>query len=200
MGYGGLTQEQRGKVVEAVKGRHVHDLGSGEGHFTYWLADHAKTVVGVDKERFDLAMKPNVDFVVSTFEDYDEKTYPEVDVAFLSWPANHMDSGLFSMVKRAKRIIYLGKNTDGTMCGFPELFRLTACRELEVHIPDPKNTLLILGAPIYHGAPRSFQRDLTGEEYAGLTAYDGPVVAYRDAVEFKGVRLSELDIRGTSRY
>lgn len=191
------TDNQWRLICEAVNDRHVHDFGSGEGGITHMLSKHAATVVAVDKNNVFArsgSSVSNIEWIEAWFEDYNTRC-DEVDVAFISWPLNHRDVALYSLLKRARTIIYLGKNTDGIVCGFPDMFRMFAWRDLLAHIPDRHNTLLILGDPLQ----RVQERDLTGEEYAGLTAYDGPILKYEDIKDYRYVTLTALDNHRSSR-
>lgn len=83
-------------------------------------------------------------------------------MAFVSWPANRPDEGLLTLLKRAATLIYLGKCTDGTCCGWPGLFTYFLSRELLVHVPDEYNTLFVYGGALE--TPRTGE----WEERAGL--------------------------------
>jgi hypothetical protein len=76
---------------------------------------------------------------------------PIIDVAFVSWPTNSPLSfrgvenptyALLKLVMSAARVVYLGKNTDGIICGHPHLFRHLVRRPLLAHVPSEANTLL----------------------------------------------------------
>src|SRR6185295_6166075 len=67
--------------------------------------------------------------------------------------------GLSELVRRANVVIYLGKNTDGTVCGGGGLWCELIQREILSYEPDPKNTLIVYG-------PARVGRELRGEEFA----------------------------------
>jgi hypothetical protein len=69
-------------------------------------------------------------------------------------------------------VIYLGKCTDGTMCGTPRLWYLLSRREVLCHEPDRTNTLIV------YGPGRDDIRLPLREEHAGINSdrlytYDG---------------------------
>lgn len=173
------TPRQWAAIQKSIHGRHVHDLGACDGALTVRLAEHASYVVGVEKDPYTPPTHPKIEWVQTYFDEYDAKSDVKIDVAFLSWPANRRSVGLFSMIYRAKTVIYLGKNTDGIVCGVPEIFQLFAYRKLEVYIPHHRNSLVILGEQL------DDRRELTGEEYAGLMAFDGPVLSFDKAEALK---------------
>ena len=106
-------------------------------------------------------MRSKVRTVRAKFAEY-VASEPTIDVAFVSWPYNQVDLSLFELVTRAKMVAYLGKCTDGALCGWPGLFRYFLSRELAAHVPHPANTLLIYGGPLK--TPRAGEL----EERAGL--------------------------------
>ena len=74
--------------------------------------------------------------------------------------------GLLQLLARAETIVYLGKNTDGSMCGFPAVFEHMVGRRLLAYVPHFRNTLVVVGARLTE--PRAPQH----EELAGLLAYE----------------------------
>lgn len=176
--YGTLTDAQAEVVREVVCGRRIHDLGAGicTTYAKLMLEWGATEVVAIDKERYEGAPKPGLTIVQAYFEDY-LKVHPNepIDVAFVSWPSNYLNKGLTRFVELAKTVVYLGKNTDGTMCGDPHLFQYFLGRRLEKYIPDPRNSLIVLGET---GVRFRFPQ---GEELAGLLAFAGTMFSYEEA-------------------
>lgn len=159
--YGKLTFSQESALVKYVSGREVHDLGCGTNTpMVQTLLDcGAATVIAVDKEPSSMSLPKRVTYVQSTLRDYNPAS---IDVALLSWPLNNEIDGLFGLVSKARVLIYLGKNTDGTACGTRILFEHMVRRRLLVHKPHPKNTLIVVGDPLGH------PRKPTDEEWAGI--------------------------------
>ena len=158
--YGFISQRQRDIIQRRVTGRTVTDLGAyclEHSHTLLWLG--ASSVIAVDKgimpDKHDMRIKK----VRSYFHDY---TAP-ISLAFVSWPINNDDKGLLALVQRAKQVIVLSKNTDGTACGFPGLYRHLTTRALLHYEPDPKNCLIVVGGKLLK------PRKPTGEERAGMS-------------------------------
>lgn len=114
-----------------------------------------------------------------------------IDIAFVSWPSpedskfrTHSDYSILGLVRRAKIVIYLGKNTDGTMCGSKKLYEHLARRRVLAHEPDRKNSLIV-----YDGIlPAGKERELLPEEIAGLD----PGTLYRYDDLYRKVTAREL--------
>lgn len=157
--YGSLSKAQREVLGSVLKGQKVTDLGAGNCLRSLELLDlGAAKVIAIDKEPANPQKRQGFTFVRSYFADY-KGSRP--DVAFLSWPPNHTCPGLLPIVKQAPMVIYLGKNTDGTACGSPELFWHLTSLEVIHYIPDRINTLIVYGN-------KQVEREPRGEERAAL--------------------------------
>jgi len=147
MSYGTLNAAQEECLKKLVVGKIVYDLGAGDLVLAHKLIELGAKVIAVEKENFfiDNALTPNPTMQASLeievrqqyFQDMDD----DIDIAFVSWPDNY-DNGLLPILKRTKTIIYLGKNTDMSMCGTPALFRYLLTRKIEEHVPARPNTLI----------------------------------------------------------
>lgn len=181
--FGKLSETQCEQIRTVVRGRRVHDLGAGDcGHAERLVQWGATEVVAVDKAEYSDARKgPKISFVRAYFDEY-AKTNPILDLVFLAWPMNYDSQGLVQLVAGAKTIVYLGKNTDMCMCGTPTLFQYFVCRKLEGYVPDPINTLIVLGKPLTR------MRKPTGEELAGLSVYEGQAYSFDLAERLAGSR------------
>jgi len=169
MSYGKLSLAQEVPIAEQVCGKLVHDMGCGDGLLALALARlGAREVIAVDKEEIARGW-PKVNFYACRFEEY----VGEADLVFLSWPVNHTIDALQHFVEKASTVIYLGKNTDSTACGWPALFTHLSTRAILKHLPERKNTLTIYG-------PTRLSRPMTGEEFAG-TFNDGKILSFEDA-------------------
>jgi len=160
MPFGHLTEVMAQTIRTYVEGKHVWDLGSGDFHYALELMLlGARSVLAIDKEWRE--RPPNG---ISFRQDYFFNITPEpIDVAFVSWPANHTLTGLIGILERAQTVIYLGCNLDGSACGWRGLFEHLTSRELLAHIPHRRNTLLVCGRTL------DVPREPTGEERGGLT-------------------------------
>jgi len=136
----------------------VHDIGSGHLVLAHELLKLGATHVrAVDKEAVETGDE-RITQIVTYFDAFKEL----VPVAFLSWPVNHGAPGLLEIVSRTHCLIYLGKNTDGAACGYPDLFRYLLRREVLTYVPTKRNTLIVYG-------PRFvLPREPLGEELAAL--------------------------------
>lgn len=159
MSLASISLEQRTALREAVAGRLVHDLGAGDLKLSSKVLQlGAAHVVAVDKEDCPRRVPHGITYRKCLFKDFQDP----IDVAFLAWPDNH-NTGVTPLVMRARRVVYLGKNTDGTMCGTGDLFIALLRRALLAYVPHRANTLIVCGD--FLPAPR----EPTGEEAAGLS-------------------------------
>lgn len=158
MPFGTLTDEQLLVVQRHVEGQVVHDLGAGDLVLSRTLLlQGAEKVYAVDKTLPRRRPDPGIVLVGGYFHHY-----PAVPtVAFVSWPTNIQDLGLIKVVERSQKVIYLGCNWGGTMCGSPLLFQHLCQREVLDHVPDRSNTLIVYG-------PATVKRKPLGEEWAGM--------------------------------
>jgi len=164
MAFGVLNSKQITILKAHVYGREVHDLGCGDLVLSRALLElGADRIVAIDRfrnENFPKRLHPKISFVHSEFRSY---TGWVIDVAFVSWPVNALEDGaLLRLVERARTVIYLGKNTDGVVCGPSAFFDHMVRRELLSSVPDQKNSLIVVGNPL--DRPRA----PTGDEWAAL--------------------------------
>lgn len=166
MPFGSLYPSQRKVVRSLVQGRIVYDLGAGDLGLSHQLVHlGAAQVVAVDAKPMPTPHTPQVTLLQKSFREclQDPQCPTSIDVAFLSWPINHptIANGLLHVLRRSRIVLYLGKTTDGTMCGDSDLFRFLCCRELLSYIPRIQNTLIVYGE---FGKPHSPRH----EEQAGI--------------------------------
>lgn len=157
---GSLDRFQQKILADIVTGQVVHDLGAGDLFLAHYLVHYlgASKVIAVEKERVPPPTSDKVEYVRSYFDKFEGKP----DVALLSWPVS-WDSGVLHLVRKARILIYLGRNTDGTVCGYRNLWGHLASREV-LHYDDRSdqhNTLIIYGP-----GPRVGRR--LPEEHAAL--------------------------------
>jgi hypothetical protein len=166
MPYGCLNRKQKLVVKALVRGKKVHDLGCGDHVLSNELLKMgAQEVIAIDAHPYGVPLLMRIDRAVTPIKAHFEAyalTQPEIEIAFVSWPANRADRGLLALVSSAKKIVYLGKCTDGTCCGWPALFDHFLHRELLKYEPDVYNTLCIYGDDL--DTPREGEL----EERAGL--------------------------------
>lgn len=173
--HGCLSPAQSEALIPFIRGRSVVDLGAGEGDLSEWLAENgAAKVVAVDKTPPGPGsyLHPAIYCVTGRFDALSDLV---PDIAFVSWPVNQQQSGLFRILRNARMVIYLGKNTDGSSCGHPDMFEDMLRRELLVYLPERRNSLIVAGKSI----PRP--RKPTGEERAGIKMFDGAALTFEEA-------------------
>lgn len=165
--YALLSDTQKDVLKKHVRNRIVHDFGSGStiplvGPL---LESDAFSVICVDKDPLHPSvgeLPSKVTYVRKAFENYNT---PSIDVALLAWPRNDRLPGLLRLLKYARKIVYLGKNTDGCLCGNPELFQYFLKRALLDYVPERTNTMIALG---HSTAWLSPPRQPKHEEMAGI--------------------------------
>ena len=161
MPYGQFDSKQRRALKQVIKGKRVHDLGCGDqllsGDLVKWGASE---VVAIDSHPYGDPGK-KVTTLKMSFADY-LSTGPEIDIAFICWPPNRVEPALLELARLAKLVVYHGKCTDGTCCGWPGLFEHFLRRDLVAYVPDEYNTLCVYGALV------PARRDGQPEERAGL--------------------------------
>lgn len=166
-----LSPAQRAVVARHVSGRRVHDLGAGDCSLSVELIGlGAMEVVAIDKEAMPRVDIPELRQVRSKFLDVAAALVEKpAEVAFVSWPVNNNVPGLVTILSEAEKVIYVGKNTDGSACGWPGLFKIAlVTREILDHVPERRNTLIV------YGGFSEGDRPLVSEEIAALSMFDGP--------------------------
>lgn len=168
MSFGHLTHEMRRVIRRYVEGRTVVDLGAGDLELARELLDwNPKRLLAVDSRGFQniyFLGKPaterpkGLELRTCRFADFTD----DVDVAFVSWPDSLEGNGLVDIARRAKLVIYLGKNTNGVCCGAPSLFEHLLKREVLAHVPHEANELVV------YGNFREADREALVEELGGV--------------------------------
>jgi hypothetical protein len=149
MAYGLLTPEMEEAIRPYVRGKRVWDLGAGDLVYTRVLCLlGAKAVTAVDK-----CIMPGCSGVASFFGTFESlavqlvRSNHRIEVAFVSWPCNHLMYGMDTLVKRSDVVIYLGLNSEkqGTAAGGPGFWGEVTRRSLLAHVDHPRNSLLVYG-------------------------------------------------------
>lgn len=189
--FGKMNAAQQAVVRRFVRGRAVHDLGAGDFILSRCLIDlGAARVFAVERQARHSgilevgAPYEAVQVVGAGFRALGKVTrhhrrtgeklpgaFARPEVAFVSWPTpedskftSHSDYSLLGYVRRAKVVIYLGSNLDGTMCGSRKLYEHLGRREVLGHEPARRNTLIVYGRLL----PLGRSRELLPEERAGI--------------------------------
>jgi hypothetical protein len=160
-GFGGLNQWQAKALQYYVRNRHVHDLGAGNLYYANKLMElGAARVTAVDtlyedpvrnvfndKRSWSKCAPEGVELDDRPYALFHEKGPQTLDVAFVAWPTNTYSGtlGLELICLKAKTVIYLGCNFDGTMCGSQLFWQYLRRRPVLAHAPARRNTLLVYG-------------------------------------------------------
>lgn len=163
MPYGTLTDEMQQSLGPFVHGKEVWDLGAGDlEHAETLVALGATQVIAVDKTKMPKPLSNRIRAIWTYFANLDVPA-SGIRVAFIAWPINYIMPELFPILEQSDVVVYLGSNTDGNSCGWKGLFHHLVTRELLVHIPHQRNTLIVVGKQLEE------PREPTWEELAGLT-------------------------------
>jgi hypothetical protein len=148
-----------------IRNQIVYDLGGGScEHACWFLSNYAKTVEVVDRNPAPKCLPYQLRFHQRRFDEYLKEAPESASLAFLSWPCNWNMTGLVALLSRFSQVIYLGKNTDGSSCGGPDLWEHLQTRRVLHYIAHPSNCLTLYGEPLLRGE----RRLPTGEERAAL--------------------------------
>lgn len=170
MTYAQLNKDQTCYLRNLVKGRVVADLGCGSGMLTKTMARWGASMVhGVDKESLNDPNSKRVHWHRSYFAYWQMPS--DVEIAVVSWPQNSPLQGLMELLQLVPHVVYIGRNTDGTACGNPDLMRYLSGRAAIHHITQLANVLIHYG-PGFRPLP-----DMYHEEYAA-THHDQGIIQY----------------------
>lgn len=142
-----MTPEQADYVKNAVRGTKIDDIGCGYSPFRPIVHPSGCDYLGIDKEKISHGNVIQFDL---------SKPCPHLryDIALVSWPLNRRSIAWHLFLRRYKEIIYIGKNTDGIVCGDPEFWEIVGKREILKVIPDPAETLIHYGEKPRANQPR----------------------------------------------
>jgi len=157
-------------IQEHVEGKVVWNLGCGfQAQKSEGLLEcGASRVVAVDYRLTERNLGPRIVPVRETFQDMVGLVGNDwsPDVVFISWPTQCAQSvqALRLICAKAKALIYLGCNYDGSGCGRLELNDDLAGRRLLKAVETSQNTLLILGEDL----GGEYRQTFTAEDIGGL--------------------------------
>lgn len=154
-----LDQVKRDALRPYVTGRTVHDLGAGdleEAHALISLG--AVRVVAIDRNPMPEPIVNGIQREVCHFDEWQHDGV--IHVSFLGWPAN-WDTGVLRLLRSSEYVIYHGKCTDGTMCGYPAMWHHLLNREVLVHVHSRASILIVYG-------PGAIVREPLPEERCGM--------------------------------
>jgi len=162
-----LTDEIFDTIDPYVRGKRGVDFGAGDLQATQMVTKRLQpaAILAIDKYPARKPLPPPIVFKRALFRDVTcEDVADYRDFAILFWPniCPFIYDGLKGVLGQFTTVIYCGTNFDGTACGWPNLFEYFLSRELLAHVPDQKNSLLVLGNA------QANRRSPTPEEDAGI--------------------------------
>jgi len=176
---GGLNRFQEEAVRYYVKKPWVYDLGAGLLGWSKKLVEFgATTVTAVDsiysyrgnnelnqRRDWHKCVPNNVVLDARSFRDFHHTGPTDLGTVFISWPCNTFSKtmGLEMLARKAETIIYLGKSTDGTACGSPQLWAHLTERKVLCYLPAVRNSLIVYGPEVRR------KRDWLTDEHAALS-------------------------------
>lgn len=175
MPYGHLSEQQRKALRPFLEGKEVLDAGAGDlGVASQLFSCGVRRVYALDKDLPRVSPDDRIVLDRRAFEDYTGAP----DLTLVSWPCNYAAKGLVGLTERSRVVVYLGKCTDGVLCGDESFWHALMNREVLLYSPDPRNTLIVYGET-------RLRRPHLGEERAGL--YTNRIWSYEEVeAETKG--------------
>jgi len=209
-----VNRAQRSLLRNVVKGRWVSEFGAGDLELANMMAGMgAKQVFALDRsyypyniDRLIPVIRPRVEIhtppqsfseLLADVQEPESRPMQNDRVAVVAWPdAGTSDRDEYEMEALARLlnqfeyVVYIGKNTDGCVCGHLVLFEYLVTREVVAHAPDRYNTMIVYGH-----RDRSYPYILP-EEAAALTTWSrsrrgGRIVSYEDSF-----RIAKVASRG----
>jgi hypothetical protein len=182
---GGLNRFQEEAVRYYVKNQLVYDLGAGMLGWAKKLvefgAEHVTAVDSIYRDQHENYLNDcrawhkcaPVDVTIDsrTFSEF-YLTGPEaLHTEFIAWPCNTFGKtfGLELLTRKAKTVIYLGKNLDGTACGSPQFWQFMANRKVLCFLPSKRNSLIVYGPELKE--PRALlleEEAALGDPWSGI--------------------------------
>lgn len=189
--YGTFTKAFQKTLRPFVNGKRIVDLGSGDGTRAVMLcATGARSVLSIDVLGA-MRSSPQIEYVEISFA-HAAAVVREAkpDVAHLAWPSNIImpseNQALIKILGTIKRVIYVGKNTDGVACGTPELFGHFLQRPVLALVRDPRNTMIVYGdVQSRRRAPGDVEEraGLDNTNYEKIYEYEGTSVTSEKMIE-----------------
>jgi hypothetical protein len=178
---GGLNRFQEEAVRYYVRNQLVYDLGAGllgwAEKLAQFGAEHVTAVDDIYKDPRENVLNncrawkkcepANVTLDDRSFREFHRTGPNALHTAFIAWPHNTYGKtmGLELLASKAKTVIYIGKNLDGTACGSPHLWDHLSQRKVLCFLPAVRNSLIVYGRVLKE--PRQLLREEKG-------ALDGP--------------------------
>jgi hypothetical protein len=168
-----LSDDQVRQLEPFVKDQSILDLGAAELAGSELLVElGARDVLAVDRNRMPTPSSELITTQVTQFHMLEE-TRPVVLASWIvNWPVN-----IERHLRAAKYIISISKNTDGSSCGYEQMWQLLMMREVLLYVPERKNALTV------YGPDSGIRRTPTGEELAATWPDPMRMFSFEEAEE-----------------
>lgn len=163
--YGELTVEQGAVLQPFIKGRRLRDYGCGNLTLDLVLLELGAAHIEAVDIRSPLHIPEDVGKKLKFIRRRFSALKPSKRIAVVSWPYNTF-TAIECVLVKAPLVIYLGRNTGGTVCGNHTFWLSMFRREVLAYVPDEHNTLIVYGKELQH------RRKLKPEEYAAISPRD----------------------------
>lgn len=173
-----LSDEQVRKLEPFVKDQSILDLGAAELIGSELLLElGARDVLAVDRHPMPTPSSSRITTLEAHFHQLEE-TRPVVFASWIvNWPVN-----IERHLRAAKVIISISKNTDGSSCGYEQMWQLLMMREILLHVPEFKNTLTV------YGPASGLRRTPTGDEFAATWPDPMRMFTFEEAEEIVNLK------------
>lgn len=153
-----LSEAQMLELAPFVQGCDVMDLGAADLRGSKLMLElGASSVLAVDRNPMPKPEDSRISTEMNLFHNVREVRPVVLASWIVNWPV-----GIEVLLAPATLVVSISKNTDGTACGYPEMWDHLSHREVLAHVPERRNTLTV------YGPQRVSHRPLTGEELAAL--------------------------------
>lgn len=176
--FGTFPKRFQSVVAPFVKDKRVVDLGSGDGDRADAIERLGATVLEVDAGEWAHHHRTKRRILHGFFDN--QSVFAEVarfrpDVAHVAWPSSQTAHGLTELIDEIPRVVYVGKTTDGLICGSPTLYRRFLHRPILATDSDAHNTLVVYG-PVGEKRRRPTVDERAGIDLSKMYRADGSVL------------------------
>jgi hypothetical protein len=164
-GYWSLTERQLEIFSRNCMGANFIEPGCGNGTLAKLAMESgAKSGIGFDKESQSFPKHKNLRFNVSYASAFVNDYKGDYDTVILSYPLDNTSYSkqVMPLIVKAKKIIYLGDNFDGFVCGDRGLWEKLKSLSVSEYAESHRNTIIV-----YENKPRN-DNLLLWEEEAGI--------------------------------
>jgi hypothetical protein len=150
-----LTQEDYIRAI--IQNAKVDDIGCGHSRLKPML--ELCDYLGVDKKPLQAPRTIQFDLA-------NPCPHLRHDLAFVGWPINRKTIAWHLFLREYHEILYIGKNTDGIVCGDLDFWKIVSKREILKVLPNPSETL------IHYGPGERKNQEAPLEERAAIATWE----------------------------